>query len=120
MVDSDDFYGPMEVDDDLSTAMGTNPLQIETWYPPGFDNTPGSSVDTLPIEIFEYRRFLRVERGATLRSRQKVSKTWDYETERRALHTPRLDKYWKYNHFNRGQHDVQGRVTPTASTAWRQ
>jgi hypothetical protein len=42
MVDSDDLYGPMEVNDDLSTAMGTEtPLQIETWYPPGFDNTPG-------------------------------------------------------------------------------
>jgi hypothetical protein len=26
MVDSDDFYGPMEVDDDLSTAMGTETL----------------------------------------------------------------------------------------------
>jgi hypothetical protein len=26
MVDSDDLYGPMEVDDDLSTAMGTETL----------------------------------------------------------------------------------------------
>ena len=26
MVDSDDFYGPMEVDDDLSTALGTETL----------------------------------------------------------------------------------------------
>jgi hypothetical protein len=26
VVDSDDLYGPMEVDDDLSTAMGTETL----------------------------------------------------------------------------------------------
>ena len=26
MVDSDDLYGPMEVDDDLSTALGTETL----------------------------------------------------------------------------------------------
>jgi hypothetical protein len=26
MVDSDDFYSPMEVDDDLSTALGTETL----------------------------------------------------------------------------------------------
>ena len=25
--------------------------------PPGFENTPGSSADTLPIDIFEHRRF---------------------------------------------------------------
>ena len=47
--------------------------------PPGFDNSLGSSADTLPIEIFEHRRFLRVERSATLRSGQKVSKIWDHD-----------------------------------------
>ena len=28
---------------------------------PSFNYTPGSSVDTLPKEIFEHRKFLRVE-----------------------------------------------------------
>jgi hypothetical protein len=30
---------------------------------PSFDYTLGSSADALPIEIFEYQRFLRVERS---------------------------------------------------------
>src|SRR5271170_4029923 len=79
MVDSDDLYGPMEVDDDLSTALGAETLADRNMVPPGFDNTPGSSADTLPIDIFERRRFLRVERSATLRSGQKVSKIWDHD-----------------------------------------
>ena len=74
MVDSDDLYGPMEVDDDLSTALDTKTLADRDMVPPGFDNNPGSSADTLPIEIFEDRRFLGVEHGAALRSGQKVSK----------------------------------------------
>ena len=50
MVDSDDLYGPMEVDDDLSTALGTETLaDRDIVTPPGFDNTPGSSADNLPI-----------------------------------------------------------------------
>ena len=57
MVDSDDLYGPMEVDDDLSTALGTETLTYRDMMPPDFDNTPGSSADTLPIEIFEHRKF---------------------------------------------------------------
>jgi hypothetical protein len=57
MVDSDDLYGPMEVNDDLSTALVPKPLRIGT---PGFDTTPVSSADTLHLEIFEHRRFLRV------------------------------------------------------------
>ena len=79
MVDSDDLYGPMEVDDDLSTALGTETLADRDMVnPPGFDNTPGSSANNLPIEIFEHRRFLRVERSAALRAGQKVSKIWDH------------------------------------------
>ena len=56
MVDSDDLYGPMEVDDGLSTALGTETLADRDMVPPGFDNTPDSSADNLPIEIFEHRR----------------------------------------------------------------
>ena len=88
MVDSDDLYDPMEVDDDLSTALGTETLADRDMVPLGFKNTPGSSVDTLPIEIFEHRRFLKVERGAALRSGRKVSKIWDRGIEYRALDTP--------------------------------
>jgi hypothetical protein len=88
MVDSDDLYGPMEIDDDLRTALATETLADRDMVPLGFENTPGSSVDTLPIEIFEHRRFLKVERGAVLRSRQKVSKIWDHGIEYRALDTP--------------------------------
>ena len=42
MVDSDDLYGPMEVDDDLSTALGTETLADRDMVTPsGFDNNPG-------------------------------------------------------------------------------
>jgi len=70
MVDSDDLYGLMEVDDDLSTTLDTETLVDRDMVPPGFDNTRGSSADTPPIEIFERRRFLRVKRSTTLRSGQ--------------------------------------------------
>jgi hypothetical protein len=83
----------MEVDDDLSTALGAETLADRNMVPPSFDNTPGSSADILPIEIFEHRRFLRVDRSATLRSGQKMSKIWDHGIEYRALDTPQLDKY---------------------------
>jgi hypothetical protein len=88
MADSDDLYGPIKVDDDLSTALGAETLADRNMVPPGFDNTPGSSADTLSIDIFEHRRFPRVERSATLRSGQKVSKIWDHGIEYRALDTP--------------------------------
>ena len=81
----------MEVDDDLSTALGTETLADRDMVPPSFDNTPSSSADTLPIEIFEHRGLLRVERSTALRSRQKVSKIWDHGIEYRALDTPQLD-----------------------------
>jgi hypothetical protein len=92
----------MEINNDLSTTLGTETLADSAMVLPSFDNTPGSSADTLPMEIFEHRRFLRVERSATLRSRQKVSKIWDHGIEYRALDIPHLNKYWKYNHCNRG------------------
>ena len=88
MVDSDDLYGPMEVDDDLSTALDTETLADRDMVSLSFENTPDSSVDTLPIEIFEHRRFLKVERSAALRSGQKISKIWDHGIEYRALDTP--------------------------------
>jgi hypothetical protein len=53
----------VEVVADLSTALGTETLADRDTVSPSFDYTPGSSADTLPIEIFEHRRFLRVERS---------------------------------------------------------
>jgi hypothetical protein len=63
VIDSDDLNGPTEIVTDLSTALGTETLADRDTVSPSFDYTPGSSVDTLPIEIFEHRRFLRVERS---------------------------------------------------------
>jgi len=53
----------MEVSDDLSTALGIGILADRDMVPPSFDYSPGSVADTLPIEIFEHRRFLKVERS---------------------------------------------------------
>jgi hypothetical protein len=44
-------------------ALGTGTLADRDMVPPSFDYNPGSSADTLPIEIFEHRRFLKVERS---------------------------------------------------------
>jgi hypothetical protein len=63
MIDSDDLYDLMEVGDDFSTTLGTETLADRDMMSLSFDDTPGSSVDTLPIEIFEHRRLLRVERS---------------------------------------------------------
>ena len=46
MIASDDSYGPMEVGDDLSTALGTETLADRDTVPPSFDYAPGSSADT--------------------------------------------------------------------------
>ena len=47
MVDSDDLYGPIEIGDDLSTALGTQTLADRDIVPSSFDNTLDSSADTL-------------------------------------------------------------------------
>jgi hypothetical protein len=60
MIDSDDLYSLTEVSDDLSTALSTETFAGKDLMSLSFDYTPGSSADTLPIEIFEHRRFLRV------------------------------------------------------------
>jgi hypothetical protein len=46
----------MKVDDDLSTALGTETLADRDMVPLASTTTPGSSADTLPIEIFEHRK----------------------------------------------------------------
>lgn len=44
VADLDEWYGPMEVDDDFGTARGTGTLADRDIVPPGFDNT---AADTL-------------------------------------------------------------------------
>ena len=68
--------------------LGTETLADRDTVPLASTTTLGSSADTLPIEIFEHRKFLRVECSAALHSGQKVP------------------KIWKCNHCNKGQHDV--------------
>jgi hypothetical protein len=63
MVGSDDLYSPIEVGDDPSTALGTETLADRDVISLSFDYIPDSSADALPIETFEHRRFLRVERS---------------------------------------------------------
>jgi hypothetical protein len=46
MIASDDSYGPMEVGDDLSTALDTETLAGRDTVPPSFDYSLGSSADT--------------------------------------------------------------------------
>ena len=81
MADSGELYTGMEVDDDLSSAMGTETLADRDLIPPGFDNAPRARTEGLPIEIFDNRRYLKVERSATLRKGAKLSKIWNYGTE---------------------------------------
>jgi hypothetical protein len=61
MVDSDDLYSPMEVDDDLSTALGTETLAdrdiVTPWlrqHPPGSSSTGGEISDSYTPQ-FLYR-----------------------------------------------------------------
>ena len=68
----------METDDDLSSAMGTETLADRDLVPPGFDNAPRAQTEGLPIEIFDNRRYLKVERSATLRKGAKFSKIWSH------------------------------------------
>jgi hypothetical protein len=101
MIDSDDLYGPMEVGNDLSTALGTETLADRNMVSPSFDCTAGSSADALPIEIFKHRRFLRVERG--------VKKL--ITPERNALADDTIKacgclKVWWDQGLTRGQHGV--------------
>ena len=78
MTDAGELYTGMEVDDDLSSAMGTETLADRDLIPSGFDNAPRARTEGLPIEIFDNRRYLKVERSATLRKGAKRSKIWSH------------------------------------------
>ena len=69
VADSDDLYARMNADDDLSTAMSTETLANRDMVPAEFENTATSSsksADTLPVEVYERRGYLRVARNRYL------------------------------------------------------
>jgi hypothetical protein len=64
--------------------------------PTGFANNhsySALSADALPVEVHGQKRYLRVERSASLRREAKTSKIWDHGYEFRLPDTPVLDKY---------------------------
>jgi hypothetical protein len=102
MIDSDDLCSLTEVCDDLSTALSTETFTDKDLVSLSFDYTPGSSADALLMEIFEHRRFLRVERS--------VNEL--IVPERNALADDTIRAYerlkvWWDQDLTRGQHDVQ-------------
>jgi hypothetical protein len=101
VIDSDDLNGPMEVVADLSTALGTETLADRDMVSPSFDYTPGSLADTLPIEIFEHRRFLRVERSV-----KKLTTPERNALADDTIKACRFLKVWWDQGLTRGQHDV--------------
>jgi hypothetical protein len=86
----------------LAVLCVLRPSQIENT--PGFDSAPTARIEGLPIEIFDNRRYLKVERSTTLRKGTKLSKLWNYRTE----------CIWLKALFDK--RDVYG-VTPKDSTA---
>jgi hypothetical protein len=81
------------LDDDLSSAMGTETLLAHNLVP---DALPGSSQGPAEQQIHHIggARYLVVDQTANRRHNSKVSKIWQYGTELRALDSPKLEKYW--------------------------
>jgi hypothetical protein len=76
--------------DDLLTALGTETLAGREMMPEGSDNAPNLR-DSMPIELVDGRRFLKVNQTANLRAGSKVSKIWEHGFEHRSLDN------WLYN-----------------------
>ena len=55
MTDFGQLYTEMGVDDDLSSAMGTETLADRGLVPPSFDNTARDRTEGLEIGIFDHR-----------------------------------------------------------------
>jgi hypothetical protein len=91
----------MEVVTDLSTALGTETLADRDVVSPSPDYTPGSSADILPIEIFEHRRFLRVERSV----KKLITRERNALTDDTIKACGFLKVLWDQG-LTRGQHDV--------------
>ena len=73
MTDSCELYTGMEIEDDLSSAMDAEALADRDLILPDFDNAPRAQIGGLPIEIFDSRRYLKMERSATLRKGAKLA-----------------------------------------------
>ena len=80
MTGSSELYTGMEVGDDLSSAMRTETL-AGSRIPPDFDSAPSARTESLQIEIFDNRKYLKVERNITLRKDAKPSKIRNYRAE---------------------------------------
>jgi hypothetical protein len=98
MTGSDDLYSAIEVGDDPSTALGTETLADRDVVSLSFDYTPDSSADALPIETFEHRRFLRVERSVTTPERDALAGD--------TIKACGCLKVWWDQGLTGGQHDV--------------
>jgi hypothetical protein len=82
-------------DDDLSSAMGEEPLLAH-------DLAPGSASSKEPAEPQVHQiggaRYPVVDQSANRRNQSKVSKIWQDGMELRALDSANLDKFWLCNH----------------------
>ena len=81
------------LDDDLSSAMGTETLLAHDLVP---DGLPASSREPAEEQIHYIKgaRYQAVDQTANRRHGSQVSKIWQYGIELRALDSPKLDKYW--------------------------
>ena len=69
----------MDAEGDLSTALGIKALTNGTWLSAEFENTatPSSKLaDTLPVAVYEHRKYPRVEHSTALPNGAKVSRIY--------------------------------------------
>jgi hypothetical protein len=84
---------PDLLDDDLSSAMGTETLLAHDLVPDGL-LASSKGLAEQQIHHIGGARYLVVDQTANRRHSSKVSKIWQYGIELRALDSPNLDKYW--------------------------
>jgi len=80
---------PDLLDDDLSSAVGTETLLARDSVP---DRLPASSRGQIH-HIRGAGYYLVIDQTANRRHGSKMSKIWQYRVELRALDSPKLDKY---------------------------
>jgi hypothetical protein len=68
MTEYGDFQGGMEINDNLSTVLGTDTFADRGMVPAGYNNTPSSAVDGLIIAVIRIREVASA--GCVARSRQ--------------------------------------------------
>ena len=81
------------LDDDLSSAMGTETLLAHDLVPDGLSASSREPAEQ-QIHHIKGARYLAVDQTANRRHSSQVSKIWQYGIELRALDSPKLDKYW--------------------------